>query len=88
MILTKYLNINDSFARPTMQVTMRSQLTNKEHTMDLPITEAQWKEWNSPGRRMVQDIFPELTAAEREFLLTGITPREWTATFPPGREEE
>jgi len=67
---------------------MKSALTGHVHVMEIQITPAQWKEWNSFNRRMVQDIFPHLTAEEREFLLTGITPDEWAAAFPPEEEEE
>lgn len=64
-----------------MRITNRSQLTGKEHTMELDVTMAQIDELQSPGRRMIQDIFPNLNAGEREFLLTGVTPEEWAATF-------
>jgi len=65
-----------------MWVKMKSALTGHVHEMELLITPAQWKEWNSFNRRMVQDIFPDLTAEEREFLVSGITPEEWAAAFP------
>jgi hypothetical protein len=29
----------------------------------------------------VQDAFPQLDADQREFLISGITPEEWDATF-------
>ena len=46
--------------------------------MDLPITMAQWTEWMSARRtRLIQDIFPDLTDDQREFLKTGITSVEW-----------
>ena len=35
---------------------------------------------------MVQNVFPDLTDAEREFLMTGITEEEWNRTFPKGDE--
>jgi hypothetical protein len=31
---------------------------------------------------MIQDAFPHLTPSQREFILTGISPEEWDATFP------
>ena len=52
-----------------------SKLTGKEHTMDLPIDESQLIDF-AKGTT-VQDAFPNLTAEEREFFLTGITPHEW-----------
>jgi len=64
-----------------MRVTATSILTGKCHTMDLPITEAQVTAFNAGV--LAQDAFPELSAAEREFLISGITPEEWAEAFPP-----
>jgi hypothetical protein len=61
-----------------MKVTRKSQITGKAASMELPITMAQWAEWMSSRRtRLIQDIFPQLTNEQREFLKTGITPEEW-----------
>jgi hypothetical protein len=66
-----------------MLITRRSPFSGQVNTMDLDITQAQLDEFTGAGRRrMVQDIFPHLSADEREFLMTGITPAEWAATFP------
>jgi hypothetical protein len=65
-----------------MQITKRSVFTGKTHTMDLNITAEQWAEYNSSqGRRLIQDIFPNLTDNEREFLMTGVTKEEWDEEF-------
>lgn len=34
----------------------------------------------------IQDALPWLPAADREFIMTGITPEEWDAAFPPEEE--
>lgn len=61
-----------------MNVIRRSKITGRLVTMDLPITMAQWTEWMSARRtRLIQDIFPDLTDDQREFLKTGITSVEW-----------
>lgn len=67
-----------------MLVTRVSTLTGNTNTMDLPVTQAQLDEMARPmsERRYVQDIFPDLSADEREFIKTGITPAEWDAAFP------
>lgn len=55
-----------------MNVIRRSKITGKVVIMDLPITMAQWTEWMSARRtRRIQDIFPQLTDEQREFLKTG-----------------
>lgn len=70
-----------------MLVTRRSLISGKEHTMDLPVTQAQIDElikgpfkWTHPTM-VIQKAFPNLTPDEREFLFTGITPNEWNGVF-------
>jgi hypothetical protein len=58
-----------------MIVTKISQLSGKEHTMNLDITEEQIVAYTIGVK--VQDAFPHLRPYEREFILTGITPEEW-----------
>ena len=43
---------------------------------------------NGYPTKLIQDEFPELSAEQREFLMTGITPAEWLAMFPPEKEAE
>lgn len=50
------------------------------NSMDLPVTAEQVKKWEAGG--MVHEIFPELTADQREFLLTGIVGDEWNVLYP------
>ena len=55
-----------------------SPLTGKENEMVLDITSEQIEEWNSPDRkRLIQDIFPDLSETEREFIMTGYTASDW-----------
>ena len=67
-----------------MLIERRSPLTGKWNTMELDVTQAQLDEMALPGsqRRYVQDIFPNLSQAEREFIKTGYTPEDWDAMFP------
>lgn len=58
-----------------MLVTRISQLSGKEHTMDLDITQEQINAWKVGV--LVQRAFPHLRDYEREFLITGMTPEEW-----------
>jgi hypothetical protein len=51
-------------------------ITGKAHTMDLPITEKQLEAYEN-GYGLIQDIFPDLTPDEREFIKSGITPDEF-----------
>ena len=58
-----------------MKITKLSNWSGIEHTFDLPITAEQCRIWLGGAR--IQDAFPQLTASEREFLLTGIIQEEW-----------
>ena len=54
--------------------------TGKEHTMDLDVTEEQLRSYYEGGL-LIQNAFPHLSADEREFIKTGVTPEEWEAIF-------
>lgn len=67
-----------------MQITRTSLLSGKTHTLDIPCTQAQLDAWN--GGTHIQDALPNLSADDREFVLSGITPEEWAEVF--GTEED
>ena len=55
-----------------------SPLTGNTNTMYMDISDERVKEWNNPNRtRLIQDIFANLTEAEREFIMTGYTVADW-----------
>ena len=62
-----------------MHITRRSVFSGTVSTRDLPITPHQLARWTAGT--LVQDAFPHLTADDREFLMTGLTPEEWQALF-------
>ena len=68
-----------------MIIRRKSILSGKVHEMDIPVTEQQLLDWMS-GKGLIQNIMPDLSASQREFLMSGITPVEWESIF--GREEE
>jgi hypothetical protein len=53
--------------------------TGKVHQMDLPITDAEIARWE--GGELIQNVWPSLSASEREFIKTGVTEQEWNETF-------
>jgi hypothetical protein len=65
-----------------MKITKISIISGKENTLDLDITEEQLARYNA-GDGLVQNIFPDLTPGEREFLMTGITEEEWDKHLKP-----
>ena len=70
-----------------MKITAKSQLTGSTNTMDIDVTVEQIQNWQKSGK-LVQEVFPNLTAAEREFLMTGITPEEWDRLVASPEDEE
>lgn len=58
-----------------MKITRTSGLTGAINTRDLDITPKQYTEYLSGT--LAQLAFPHLSADDREFLITGITPEEW-----------
>ena len=52
-----------------------SILSDKTTTMELPITNEQLDRWKQG--ELIQNVFPDLTPDEREFIMTGITAEEW-----------
>jgi len=54
--------------------------------MDINLISAMWYRWQMKGM-MVQRAFERLTAEQREFLMTGITPTEWKEIFSENNEE-
>jgi hypothetical protein len=57
-----------------------SQLSGKKSSMELDVTQEQLDLY-AKGVEKVQDVFPNLSPSEREFLMTGITPNEWDGLF-------
>ena len=62
-----------------MKITRTSRLTGNTSAMELDITQAQLDAW--VDGELVQNAMPHLSVDEREFIITGITPSEWNATF-------
>lgn len=69
-----------------MRVTKQSQITGKLSCLEIPITEQQLKDFENRGTKLAQSVLPDVTAEQREFLMTGISPAEWEEYF--GEEEE
>ena len=69
-----------------MKITRKSPLTGIETTMDLDITEDQMERY-CVREGLIQDIFPNLSPTEREFIHTGYTQEDWDKIFPPEEGE-
>lgn len=54
--------------------------------MDIDITEDQFLRWK--GGELIQVAMPNITPAEREFLMTGATQEEWDEVFKPLEDDD
>ena len=66
-------------AENVVLVTVTSILTDQSNQMELPLRQGHLDAW--AGGMLIQDAMPHLSAEQREFLMTGITPDEWDAEF-------
>jgi len=68
-----------------MLITRISQISNTHNSMELDITYDQLDRINNryETKELIQNIVPNLSKEEREFLITGITPKEWNELFNP-----
>ena len=62
-----------------MRITRTSMFTGIRRTVELPITLLEYAAWERGT--LIQVAMPNLTADEREFVMTGITADEWEAEF-------
>ena len=63
-----------------MLVTRLSPFSYTKNTIDLDITPEQLARYEQ-GNELIQNVFPNLPPEHHEFIMTGITPEEWDATF-------
>jgi hypothetical protein len=68
--------------RPNMygQITTHRIATKEYSPMDIAT-------WMFTRGDLVQNAFPNMSADDREFLMTGITPAQWAKMFPKGEDE-
>jgi hypothetical protein len=72
-----------------MKIKRTSLFTGEENVMELDVTYEQLVAWRRGG--LVQNVFPNLNADEREFLISGSLPGEYDEVienvFGPEEEE-
>jgi|TARA_B100001094_G_C18178004_1_gene799086 hypothetical protein len=62
-----------------MTITKTDPVTGKKNTLDIPVTETQIQSWRLGA--LIQDAMPELSADQREFIMSGIMPDSWERIF-------
>ena len=68
-----------------MKVTRVSDLSRKTNSRELDITEDQLRIYGE-GKELIQNVFPNLSVDDREFIKSGITSEEWDIAFGGGEE--
>lgn len=61
--------------------------TGKNEKAELPITEQQFERYLKSASPSVEQIFPQLDADQREFLISGIPPGRWDEFMNPEDDE-
>ena len=69
-----------------MLITRKSAFTNNVHTMDINVTHEDFEKLESGW--LIQSAMPHISADEREFIMTGITPQEWEDAFGGSDDED
>lgn len=64
-----------------MKITRTSPISGIATTLELDVSEAQIELYKT-GKVHIQYCFPNLSDSDREFILTGITEKEWEEAFP------
>ena len=62
-----------------MQIVRTSPVSGITRSLEIPCTEEQMTAYKNGA--LIQVAFPNLTADQREFILTGITKDEWDMLF-------
>lgn len=64
-----------------MIIRRTSMLSGVTRDREMPtVTEEKLARWKRG--ELIQNVFPELSPDDREFILTGITKEEWDEAFP------
>lgn len=75
----------EHIAENKVLVHKKSMVSGRVNSMLLPTTQGKIEYWVESGK-LIQDVMPDLDDNQREFLMSGITPREWDDMF--GEEDD
>ena len=62
-----------------MLIIRTSPFSGNTNSMEIEVTQEQLSSWENGT--LIQNAMPNLSADEREFIMTGITPEEWDSAF-------
>lgn len=70
-----------------ISVTRKSLASGVVRTLELDISAEDLAKWEK-GEGLIQNLFPNLTPDEREFIMTGVTKEEWDDAFKEEAPED
>ena len=62
-----------------MKIVRTSPVTKSIREIEINVTYEQLERWRNG--ELIQNVMPELTPDEREFIMSGITPNDWDNIF-------
>ena len=62
-----------------MLIERKSPYNDAINWLEINVTEEQLQDWKDGA--LIQDAMPDITADEREFIMTGMTSEDWVAVF-------
>jgi hypothetical protein len=62
-----------------MQIIRTSPFTGRTNVREIPVTLEQLAAWERGT--LIQNAMPNISADDREFIMSGITPEEWNEMF-------
>jgi len=69
-----------------MLITRKSIISGNVNTMDINVTHEDFAKLESGW--LIQSAMPHISADEREFIMTGITPQEWDTEMGCDEDDE
>ena len=63
-----------------MLITKFSPHSMRDNTREIDVSQSQLDAWKAG--ELIQNVMPHLSADDREFLMTGLTPQDWEEMFP------
>lgn len=63
-----------------MIILRKSPVTGKMNKREIEITEEQYHSWENG--ELIQDVMPNLSDDDREFIISGCTPEDFASIWP------
>ena len=85
IVISQNANGTVFISRPNMHGRIATHAIHSQYDA-FDIAKWMWTRRTQSRTPMIQDAFPNMNKEDREFLMTGITPSEWSNMFREGAE--